>query len=138
VRPQPPEDEIESPALQAARRGAIWRFGWVRKRTLLPPRAPMLSTSRLSRLSHPQKSSYLRVHSNTAHQASAAIKHMIKLFPDLADLELIPVPTKASGAVVAALDSSSILEAIHVRESTPMPALETKVQLPPSSGAAIN
>ena len=57
---------------------------------------------------------------------------------DSADLELTPEVTKAVEALVAEMDSATILEAIQERESALSPVLEKILQFRPSSHWGIN
>jgi len=63
---------------------------------------------------------------------------MNTLIADPAELELMRDTAKASEAVVAEMDSASILETIRVRESTLMTAIDKTLHFRASSCWAIN
>jgi hypothetical protein len=63
---------------------------------------------------------------------------MKALIPDPTEVEPVPCAVKASLAVLAELESVSILEAIRVRESTLTVLMERILQSRPSSHWGIN
>jgi hypothetical protein len=63
---------------------------------------------------------------------------MLALIPDPVGLELVPDAAEAVGAVSADLNSTAILEAIHVRELAQTSVLEDILQSRASSHWGIN
>jgi hypothetical protein len=63
---------------------------------------------------------------------------MNELSPALAELRLLPEAVKSCEAIVAVLDSGSILEAIQIRASTLTPVSEEVLRFRPSSHWGIN
>jgi hypothetical protein len=63
---------------------------------------------------------------------------MDTLIPYSAELGLVPDAAKVSEAMVADLDSASLLEAIQVRASTLTPVIEEILHFRPSSHWGIN
>ena len=118
---------------QAPRRGGIWNSGWERKRGFLLPRHPSLQRWRPSRLSRPLQEEFHGSNPTPHDNRCGAFDLMNALIPDPAELKLMPAAPKASEAVVAELNSASILEAIQVRESTLTPIVEKFLRFQPFS-----